>query len=265
MASSVTSPNFSPINCPKLPLRFPRLLNNLRLPPATSSKSAANATTFWSAAESDVETHLLASLPASPPRVVTSPMRRVLSAAPRTIFPSLSLAACGLAGGDHGCAVPAASVIATCLAVLQAHGSGPTRAELLAGDSLLPLAFEILVASDCVAADPARISKAAVEINGLVRAYCVEEGREGRIGECAAACGAILGGGGEGEVERLRRFGYNAGVMHGMVNRGRREAAEEFKMRATREVEEGGFEEGKVEMAKELVQMWCGGTRSSNS
>ncbi|KAL8462523.1 hypothetical protein ACS0TY_033526 [Phlomoides rotata] len=41
--------------------------------------------------------------------------------------------------------------------------------------------------------------------------------KEGEVHACAAACGAILGGGAEDEIEKLRNFGLYAGMIQGMI------------------------------------------------
>jgi len=47
----------------------------------------------------------------------------------------------------------------------------------------------------------------------------VEKG-EGGLHACGGACGAVLGGGSEEEIEGLRRFGFHVGMMRGMAQRG---------------------------------------------
>ncbi|KAL5978647.1 hypothetical protein ACLOJK_029764 [Asimina triloba] len=41
--------------------------------------------------------------------------------------------------------------------------------------------------------------------------------KEGALYACGAACGAILGGAYEEEIEKLRRFGLHAGTIYGLL------------------------------------------------
>ncbi|EXB38722.1 Heterodimeric geranylgeranyl pyrophosphate synthase small subunit [Morus notabilis] len=43
--------------------------------------------------------------------------------------------------------------------------------------------------------------------------------KEGRVHACAAACGAILGGANEEEIEKLRKYGLYVGIIQGYTNR----------------------------------------------
>lgn len=47
--------------------------------------------------------------------------------------------------------------------------------------------------------------------------YWAWERKGGRMAACGAACGAIVGGGSEEEVERLRRFGVYVGMVNEMM------------------------------------------------
>ncbi|XVF77416.1 hypothetical protein PTKIN_Ptkin14bG0041200 [Pterospermum kingtungense] len=74
---------------------------------------------------------------------------------------------------------------------------------------------------------------------------------EGVLHACAAACGAILGGGSEEEIEKLRRYGLYIGKIQGMMNRiGNKDKdvkilVEELRNLANKELR--GFNEAKVE------------------
>ncbi|KAK8579111.1 hypothetical protein V6N13_142338 [Hibiscus sabdariffa] len=126
------------------------------------------------------------------------------------------------------------------------HVYGPSI-ELQIGDALIPFGLELLAQSD----DPTqnnseRILRVMVEITramgsqGMIRGqfYQVEpygsdenessrieqmervsEKYEGTLYGCAAACGAIIGGGSEEEIERMRKYGSYIGKIHGIANR----------------------------------------------
>lgn len=145
------------------------------------------------------------------------------------------------------------------------HAYGP-NIELLTGDGIVPFAFELLAKSD----DPAqlnseRILRVIIEISRAVGAegvidgqyrkslgsqsdggeeFChvesikgVVEKNEGRLHACGAACGAVLGGGNEEEIERLRRYGFHVGMMQGMLQKGSREEVEGVRNLALKELE----------------------------
>lgn len=158
------------------------------------------------------------------------------------------------------------------------HPYGP-NIELLIGDAMLPFGLELLAVSD----DPTqnnsdRVLRVMVEITraigsqGMVHGqyYEVEpyassylgqnervsEKYEGTLHGCAAACGAILGGGSEVEIEKLRRYGVYIGKVQGMLSRDGRngkdlkELVEETRKLATNELR--GFDEAKVEAISKL-------------
>lgn len=130
------------------------------------------------------------------------------------------------------------------------HAFSP-NIELLIPDGMVPFGFELLATSD----DPAhnkksdRVLRVILEIsramgsNGVVEGLYEEtrEGRsdgqslsdasgaermrrtcekkEGELHACAAACGAILGGASEEEIEKLRKYGLYVGMRQGYLNR----------------------------------------------
>lgn len=249
---------------------------------ATSRSEAQRA----SSVEADIRTHLLRSLPATQPPVITDPMRDMLSAAPKTIAPALCLAACELVGGRGAEAMDAACAVYLMHAVADARSgflslpgprAGRTKSsfpfsrgiQLMAVDALIPLGFEIVARSECI--DQSRVQRAISELAAAMGAAGVPAGlymaaneagnfvelckkKDGRLSACAAACGAIVGGGSDEEVERLRRFGLYAGMMHGLLSADaarRSEVADAFRSLARSELE--GFEEGKVREVRELM------------
>lgn len=128
--------------------------------------------------------------------------------------------------------------------------------ELLTGDGVSPFGYEVLARSvddpSGAAEKSDRILRVIVEISraagseGMIdgRYREVEEGgggddvvgwamrvgrkKEGELCACGAACGAILGGGNEEEVERLRRYGSYVGIIQGVLKRSRRKEAVEL-------------------------------------
>lgn len=114
--------------------------------------------------------------------------------------------------------------------------------ELLTGDGILPFGFELLAQSVSPArGNSSRILRVMVEISRAmgsliggqweeieisksdggcdeVRIGSVCRKKEGEMHACGAACGAILGGGSEEEIEKLRKFGLCVGMIEGIVN-----------------------------------------------
>lgn len=83
------------------------------------------------------------------------------------------------------------------------------------------------------------------------------EKKEGELHACAGACGAILGGGSEEEIEKLRKFGLYVGMIQGMAygvgrnKEGRDEVVEKLRGMALKELEI--FSSTKVEQISSLV------------
>ncbi|KAK7320372.1 hypothetical protein VNO77_29788 [Canavalia gladiata] len=145
------------------------------------------------------------------------------------------------------------------------HACSP-NIELLTGDGIIPFAFELLARSD----DPAqgnseRILRVIIEISravgseGLITAQYMKamkafqsDGKklhhvesikhvavknEGGLHACGAACGAVMGGGSEDEIERLRNYGFYVGMMRSMLQRGFKEEVEELRNLALNELQ----------------------------
>ncbi|CRK59484.1 Octaprenyl diphosphate synthase / Dimethylallyltransferase / (2E,6E)-farnesyl diphosphate synthase / Geranylgeranyl diphosphate synthase [Alloactinosynnema sp. L-07] len=111
-------------------------------------------------------------------------------------------------------------------------GLGPA---ILAGDSLLTLAYDVLAATGHPRAqDASRVMSAAVlavqegqatdlafeKRADVTLAECVRmaEGKTGALLGCAAAVGALFGGGGAPQVDHLRRFGERVGLAFQLVD-----------------------------------------------
>ncbi|XP_066308612.1 geranylgeranyl pyrophosphate synthase 7, chloroplastic-like [Miscanthus floridulus] len=116
---------------------------------------------------------------------------------------------------------------------------------LLAGDALLALAFEHVARGSAGAGAPAdRALRAIVElgsaagVGGIAAGQVVDMASEGapsgsvslaaleyihvhktaRLVEAAAVSGAVVGGGADGEVERIRRYAHFLGLLHQVVD-----------------------------------------------
>ncbi|KAF7831290.1 heterodimeric geranylgeranyl pyrophosphate synthase small subunit, chloroplastic-like [Senna tora] len=235
----------------------------------------------WASLQADVEAHLKHAMPMKEPLVVFEPMHHLSFAAPATAVPALCVAACELVGGQRHRAMPAASALLLMLAASYTHEHLPLtdrpkpkprpepmirhvygpNIELLTGDGIVPLAFELLARSDDPARDDSdRVLRVIIEIARAVGSVGLVEGQYRKIttggsgsdggevchvesirrvaekigGEmhaCGGACGAILGGGSEDEIERLRKYGFYVGIIQGLLlQRGEIEKEEEEKL-----------------------------------
>lgn len=204
----------------------------------------------------DVEAHIKHALLGREPACVYEPMYHLIFDAPVSLAPNLCIAACEAVGGQKDQAIGAASALhlmhaaafthETLLSSDQRkpktnpHSSFAANIHLLAGDGILPLGYELLTKLDD---NPGKILKAVVEISSAMGPKGMVEGqyeeikpigpddgkfearwmdsvcrkKEGKMYACAAACGAILGGGNDENVEALRRYGHYIGLIHGMV------------------------------------------------
>ncbi|OWM88771.1 geranylgeranyl pyrophosphate synthase 3, chloroplastic-like [Punica granatum] len=174
-------------------------------------------------------------------------------------------------------------------------GFGP-NVELLTGDGMMPLALELLARSDDHATETSsgRVLRVMVEITRAVGSQGAVAGqyygeilgrvwssssadgrldlaflayhacgkREGALHACAGACGAIIGGGCEEEIERLRAYGYSVGMILGISNyggSGKGQEVAEFEevmeeMRRMAIINLKGFNESKAEEISSILR-----------
>ncbi|KAM0903196.1 hypothetical protein ACQ4PT_018818 [Festuca glaucescens] len=190
-------------------------------------------------------------LPPGQPERLSESMRYSLLAGGKRVRPMLAIAACEMVGGAEAAAVPVACAVEMVHTMTLIHDDLPCMDDddlrrgcptnhvafgvstaLLAGDALLALSFEH-VARGCVEhgvpADRGHGSEGAdVGTAGLAAGEVVDIASEGadvdlatleyihvhktaRLLEAAAVCGAIVGGGGEEEIEAIRRYARYVG------------------------------------------------------
>ncbi|XVE50665.1 hypothetical protein DITRI_Ditri01bG0181500 [Diplodiscus trichospermus] len=279
------------VPCRSNPSRPCPLLLPYRPLKVTMSCSSCNQS-YWAAINADIEAHLKLAVPVKEPLSVFEPMHLLTFAAPRSTAPALCVAACELVGGHRDQALPAASALHLMYAASFTHEHLPLtessrpkstiqhvfgpNMELLIGDAMIPFGFELLAKLD----DPTqnnsdRILRVMIEISratgsqGMIYGQYyklgpyqsdnrkssqehVSEKYEGALHACAAACGAILGGGSDEEIEKMRRYGLYTGKMQGIMNRNGnnddkdlRILVEELRNLAAKEL--SGFNEAKIE------------------
>ncbi|XP_068334463.1 geranylgeranyl pyrophosphate synthase 7, chloroplastic-like [Pyrus communis] len=121
------------------------------------------------------------------------------------------------------------------------HKAFGEETAVLAGDALLSLAFEHIAAKTTKVVSPERVVRAITELGsavgslGLVAGQMVDiqsEGKEvtlreleyihvhktAKLLEASVVCGAIIGGAGEGEVERMRKYARCIGLLFQVVD-----------------------------------------------
>ncbi|XP_050102538.1 geranylgeranyl pyrophosphate synthase 7, chloroplastic-like [Malus sylvestris] len=121
------------------------------------------------------------------------------------------------------------------------HKAFGEETAVLAGDALLSLAFEHVAAKTTKVVSPERVVRAITELGsavgslGLVAGQMVDiqsEGKEvtlreleyihvhktAKLLEASVVCGAIIGGGGEKEVERMRKYARCIGLLFQVVD-----------------------------------------------
>ncbi|KAL5731259.1 hypothetical protein ACHQM5_004007 [Ranunculus cassubicifolius] len=191
------------------------------------------------------------------PTSIYEPMCHLIVEVPRSMAPALCIAACEVVGGDKEKAIPAASAlhlihVATytheylqlseqSIPRPMAHHGYGAKIELLSGDNMVPIGYELLAAmEEQPDINPDHILRVMVEIGcamgseGLVYGqylkmrsmglvpdepsiYEAFERKGGALYSCGAACGAILGGGSDEEIEKLRRYGLYVGMIHNIM------------------------------------------------
>ncbi|GLT83557.1 hypothetical protein SLE2022_018400 [Rubroshorea leprosula] len=166
------------------------------------------------------------------------------------------------------------------------HHKYSPNIELLTGDGLLPFGLELLARSDHPTQNISdRILRVIIEITraigsqGMIHGQyheiesiqsdgnssCHVEGigsmcekYEGSLHACAATCGAIIGGGSEEEIEKMRRYGLCVGKILGMSNKLKGndkelvKLVEELSSSAMEELK--GFNESKVEAISGFIE-----------
>lgn len=254
---------------------------------------------YWASVHAEIEVHLKQHILVRPPLSVSEPMHHFVFSAPPSPGPALCVAACELVGGHRDQAIAAAAALHLMHAAAVTHEQllstdGPKTKpkprpmvhspgiELLTGDGIFAFGYELLAKSmDPAQSNSDRILRVIIEMTramgsqGMVDGQYHEiltlckqsryyryvcEKKEGGFHACGAACGAILGGAGEEEIERLRRYGLCVGVTRAFSNRAEEgnemetmEVVKELRSLALKELE--FFHEGKAEAISSFLHL----------
>nr|ALF46694.1 geranyl pyrophosphate synthase 1 small subunit [Chrysanthemum x morifolium] len=260
-------------------------LSHRAISPSISSKRryttiarVAQNQSYWESIQSDIDSHLKKAIPIREPLTVFEPMHHLTFSPPRTSASALCVAACELVGGNRADAIVAASAIHLMHADIYVHDNmlltdrvepRPTiphkfdpQIELMTGDGIMPFGFELLAGSMDPASNNAdKILRVIIEISRAIgsEAMVSDQDHEAntqihRLHESGAASGAILGGGNEEEIERLKKFGLYAGKIQGLLNKmGKNEEGKIEKWRALALKELEHFDSKKIEQISTIV------------
>ncbi|KAL5731263.1 hypothetical protein ACHQM5_004011 [Ranunculus cassubicifolius] len=209
--------------------------------------SMSQTQTSWAKVNSEVESHITHILADRKPETTYKPMDRLVTEVPRSMAPVLCIAACEAVGGDKGKAIPAASALHLMHVATYTHEylqlSDDPSGELVTADHMVQLGYEMLSGMD----DPSsgnsdQVLRVVIEVGramgsqGMVNGQYLKmmrldqeeanpeplldeafEKKGGALYSCGAACGAILGGGSDEEIEKLRKYGLYVGMIHNIM------------------------------------------------
>lgn len=244
---------------------------------------------YWDSIHSDIDSHLKKAIPIREPVSVFEPMHHLTFSPSKTNAPALCVAACELVGGNREDAIVAASAIHLMHVAIYTrehlcisdqsksepkipHRFGP-NIELLTVSGILPFGFELLAGSMNPANNNSdKLLRVMIEITRAVGAQGMvnHENNDNKFNQssgqpsrrlhgCGAACGAILGGGTDEEIERLKTFGVYVGKIEGLLsNMGQKEGdkkqlVEKWRALAIKELEY--FDNRKIEQISTLVKV----------
>ncbi|XP_010531187.1 PREDICTED: geranylgeranyl pyrophosphate synthase, chloroplastic/chromoplastic-like [Tarenaya hassleriana] len=164
-------------------------------------------------------------VPLGEPLKIHEAMRYAILAGGERVPPVLCLAACELVGGDISAAIPAACAVEMihttslikddllgnddlCRGKPAIHKVYGESVAILASGALFSLAFEHITAETPDTVAPERIVSAARELAKPINAH-----KAAALMEAAAVVGAIVGGGSDEKIEKVRNFGRCVGSL----------------------------------------------------
>ncbi|KAF7127872.1 hypothetical protein RHSIM_Rhsim11G0194700 [Rhododendron simsii] len=253
--------------------------------------------TYWTTLRAEINQKLDEAIPVKYPQQIYEAMRySVLAKGAKRAPPVMCVAACELFGGNRLAAFPTACALEMVHAASLIHDDLPYMDDdpsrrgqpsnhtifgvdmaILAGDALFPLGFRHIVSNTPLDLVPeprllrviAEIARAVgstgmaagqfLDLEGGPNAVeFVQEKKYGEMGECSAVCGGFLGGAGDDDIQRLRRYGRAVGVLYNVVDdvleekmKGEEEREEEEKKGGKSYVRKYGVEKA-MEVAEDL-------------
>ncbi|PIM98100.1 Geranylgeranyl pyrophosphate synthase/Polyprenyl synthetase [Handroanthus impetiginosus] len=213
--------------------------------------------TYWTALIKEIDQKLNDAVPLQHPKPIHESMRYSLLADGAKRAPTvMCVSAFELFGGNRVAAMPTACALEMVHAASLVHNElpcmddAPSRRDqpsnhskfgvnvaILTGDSLFTLGFRHIVAqtpTDIIPHD--RLVRVITEIartfgsTGMAAgrfldlefepntANFVREKKFGEMGQCSAACGGLLAGASDDEIQRLRKYGKSVGVLYQIVD-----------------------------------------------
>ncbi|KDP26295.1 hypothetical protein JCGZ_22280 [Jatropha curcas] len=213
--------------------------------------------TYWTTLIAEINQKLDQAIPVQFPEQIYEAMRySALAKGAKRASPVMCVAACELFGGNRLAAFPTACALEMVHAASLIHDDLPCMDDdpsrrgqpsnhtvygvdmaILAGDALFPLGFRHIVSntpSDLV--PEMRLLRVIAEIaravgsTGMAAGQFVDlegdlnsvgfaqEKKFGEMGECSAACGGLLAGAEDDEIQRLRRYGRAVGVLYQVID-----------------------------------------------
>ncbi|XP_052194927.1 heterodimeric geranylgeranyl pyrophosphate synthase small subunit, chloroplastic-like [Diospyros lotus] len=213
--------------------------------------------TYWTTLIGEINQKLDEAIFVQYPQQIYEAMRySVLAKGAKRAPPVMCVAACELFGGDRLAAFPTACALEMVHAASLIHDDLPCMDDdpsrrgqpsnhrvfgvdmaILAGDALFPLGFRHIVSNTPPDLVPEpRLLRVIAEIaravgstgmaagqfldleGGPNSVEFVQEKKFGEMGECSAACGGLLAGAEDEEIQRLRRYGRAVGVLYQVVD-----------------------------------------------
>ncbi|XP_054778040.1 heterodimeric geranylgeranyl pyrophosphate synthase small subunit, chloroplastic-like [Prosopis cineraria] len=259
------------------------------------SSTSFDLKSYWTSLMSQINLKLDEAIPVNfPPQIYQAMRYSVLAKGAKRSAPVMCIATCELFGAHRSAAFPTACALEMVHAASLIHDDLPCMDDstsrrgqpsnhtvygvdmaILAGDALFPLGFHHIVShtpSDLV--PEAQLLRVISEIarsvgstgmaagqfldleGGPSEIGFIQEKKYGEMGECSAACGGLLAGAEDDDIERLRKYGRAVGVLYAIVNdilrtKTKSEKEGERKNRGKSYVEIYGIDKA-TELAEEL-------------
>ncbi|KAK4437591.1 Heterodimeric geranylgeranyl pyrophosphate synthase small subunit, chloroplastic [Sesamum alatum] len=236
---------------------WPVIRHTVQCSSSASVSTHFDLKSYWTALIQDINQKLDDVVPLVYPHQIHESLRySLLAKGAKRAPPVMCIAACELFGGNRLAALPTACALEMVHAASLIHDDLPSMDDapsrrgqpsnhaifgvnvaLLAGDALFPLGFHHIVTHTPTDLVPkTRLLRVIAEIsravgstgmaagqfldleNGKNAFDFVQEKKYGEMGQCSAACGGLLAGASDDEIQRLRKYGQAVGVLYQVVD-----------------------------------------------